>query len=386
MPKTLKDVAVLSYGKSPNEVLVQNSKFAVWGTGGVTGYASSPLFSGPFVLVGRKGTIDKPIYIEKDAWVIDTAYALHTVGSNYSKYLFYFLSTVNLLKFNEASGVPSLNRDYLYKMQIPDVHPKVQKRVSDILDLADVCIARTEQTILKLQKIKTGLMQDIFTRGIDSNGKLSSTYYEKPELYRTSSLGMIPKSWSEKKLGDLVEFYSGYAFKNAELSETGIKIVRISNLHKHDFPYWHYSGEIRKSILVEGGDVLFSWAGVASSIDIYLYKGERALLNQHIYNFKSKDKDQLYYIYYYIKSFLPKLRQEIEGGAGQLHLTKDKIESILVPIPDPKELMLILTKFLQVDENLEQEQLQLEKFRNLKVGLMQDLLTGKVEVKADKDE
>ena len=87
------------------------------------------------------------------------------------------------------------------------------------------------------------------------------------------------------------------------------------------------------------------------------------------------------FTFQYLQFHLPKLREEIEGGAGQLHLTKGKIESILIPDMNMLEKKNIVQIFVAQDKKIETEEINLSKFKELKKGLMNDLLSGKVRVK-----
>jgi type I restriction enzyme S subunit len=297
------------------------------------------------------------------------------------RYLFqYFQSSAfrdEVRKFEKGSAQPGLNLSDLAKFEIHLTPRLEQTKIAEILSTVDRAIEQTEALIAKQQRIKTGLMQDLLTRGIDDKGNLRS---EKTHKFKDSPLGRIPVEWEASTLGKMAEFSSGYAFKNQELAEHGWRVVRISNLHKVDFPYWHYNGPIRARWIVRSGDILFSWAGVASSIDCVRYHGEDALLNQHIYNFKFPNDDQKTFVYYYLQNYLPILRTEIEGGAGQLHLTKEKIQSIGIPKLSTTELKIIVIRLQGVEDCLNIYNNQLLKAKRLKTGLMQDLLTGRKRV------
>jgi len=161
-----------------------------------------------------------------------------------------------------------------------------------------------------------------------------------------------------------------------------MKVVRISNLHKAEFPYWRYDGPVRPDWVVRDGDLLFSWAGVASSVDVYLYQGETALLNQHIYNFYVPDVTRKLWVFFWLQFRLPKLREEIEVGAGQLHLTKAKIQAIAVPVPHADELRLLLDRIQAIHEQTVQNEHFVTQLEMQKQGLMDDLLSGRVRVPA----
>lgn len=252
-----------------------------------------------------------------------------------------------------------------------------QTIIASILSKIDQAIEKTEQLIAKYERIKTGLMQDLLTRGIDENGYIRT---EGVHEFKDSTLGRIPKEWEIRQLGNVAKFVSGRAWSFKQLSEYGLRIIRISNLHKHDFPFWFYKGSFKDEWLVKKGDILFSWAGVASSIDCVKYLGETSLLNQHIYNLKIEKEEEKEFTHRYVNWILPEIRREIEGGAGQLHLTKDKIESINIPFPKEKELLRINERLSAFERLVETENDYINKLRSQKKALMQDLLTGKVRV------
>lgn len=375
--KTLRDLALINYGKSAKDVISIDGLFPVLGTGGEDRTGDQYLYDGESIILGRKGSIDRVLFATGKFWVIDTAYFLSDFNGADPRWLYYYLSTINLAGLNEATGVPSLARDRLYKITIQRPTSPEQLEIAEIVVTVDIAIERTEALIAKQRRIKTGLMHDLLTRGIDENGNVRS---ESTHEFKDSPVGRIPGGWEISSLGKLADFRSGYAFKNHELSEFGWRIVRISNLHKKDFPYWHYDGAIHQNWIVREGDLLFSWAGVASSIDCNLYVGPDALMNQHIYDFVFPSNDLKLYVHHYLQFYLPRLRTEIEGGAGQLHLTKAKIQAIPIPLPDPEEIGRTLSAITCMDNAMAAAQGELAKLGSMKAGLMQDLLTGKKRV------
>ena len=335
-----------------------DGEYVTWTTDGA--YAGTVFYrTGRFNCTNVCGTLAAK---DSDLCMAFLAYKLSTIAKDHVSYV----------------GNPKLMNGVMGDITFPLPESKAeQTKIAEILSTVDRAIEQTEALIAKQERIKTGLMQDLLTRGIDENGNLRS---EATHEFKDSPLGRIPAEWEVSTLGRFAEFFSGYAFKNQELSEHGWRVVRISNLHKSDFPYWHYDGPIKKRWMVRSGDILFSWAGVASSIDCVRYTGEDALLNQHIYNFKFETEELKDYVFYFLQNYLPKLRTEIEGGAGQLHLTKAKIQSITIPALDASE----LTRIVKILESLEESnaihERQLSKIKGIKTALMQDLLTGRKRV------
>lgn len=339
-------------------------------------------------LVGRNfATITKD---DTPSLLVQRVARLRTDHSLCSSFLYYFIASdfwishVDVVKTH--SGIPHISNGDIRNFQITFPPLPEQKKIARILTTVDNLVEKTEALIEKYKAIKQGMMHDLFTRGVDPNGKLRPPYEEAPHLYKESPLGWIPKEWEASSLGELAVFDSGYAFKEHELSEHGWKVVRITNLHRSDFPYWRFDGKPKETWIVKSGDLLFSWAGVASSIDAYLYDGEIALLNQHIYNFRMKSSDEKEFLFNWLQHILPQLRSGIEGGAGQLHLTKDKIQSIAVPHPPDTEKLHLLKIMRTLQHQIKNEKLKVEKLRLHKTGLMQDLLTGMVRVKEAESE
>lgn len=374
----LENVLTIKYGKDQKEVESIDGKYPILGTGGIIGYTNSFLCDKPSVLIGRKGTINSPMYMNTPFWTVDTLFYSHIKKNNDPKWVFYIFQSINWTKHNEASGVPSLSAGNINRVKIKRPLFSEQQKIAFILSTLDRTIEATQKLIDKEKMVKKGLMADLLTHGIDEQGRIRSP---QTHTYVDSPLGMIPQGWNTTTLGDTAIFNAGYAFKNHELSEFGLKVVRISNLHKSSFPYWHYDGKIKKTWIVDKGDLLFSWAGVANSIDCVKYEGELALLNQHIFNLKIKDQALKEFTFQYLQFHLPRLREEIEGGAGQLHLTKSKIESICIPDMKLSEKNKIVELFTAQDRKIETEKTNLAKLRNLKKGLMGDLLSGDVRVK-----
>src|SRR5688572_22194428 len=92
------------------------------------------------------------------------------------------------------------------------------------------------------------------------------------------------KGWPTRRLGDLFVFKNGRAFKKEEWKTSGLPIIRIQNLNNADAPFNYFAGEYSPDILVEPGDLLFSWSGtVGTSFGSHLWHGEAGVLNQHIF-------------------------------------------------------------------------------------------------------
>ena len=253
-----------------------------------------------------------------------------------------------------------INLTQLKEVQIPSPPLSEQRKIATVLHTVDQAIQKTEEIIEQTKRVKTGVSQHYF------------------EDYNTIRREENPKSVEMVELSNLVDFKPGKAWKTDNLSEEGLKVVRISNLTGQKDEYWRYNSDYEERRVIENGDLLFSWAGMKSSIGVHIYRGEKALLNQHIYNLEPKTSIGRKYLYYYLDYRMSDLYSLSQGGAVQVHLTKDIIERILIPkVPAEKQESMV-AHLSEIDNALQNEIARKNRLKRLKRGLMQDLLSGEV--------
>lgn len=161
---SLKSIVSITYGKSPKEIFDNDGQYDVIGTGGVTGKTNNILCSETSVVLGRKGTIDKPQLITSPFWAIDTTFYCLPINDLINIEWFYYLTyTLNLKKYNEASGVPSLSRETLYAIRIILPSIEEQQRIASVLTAADKEIDLLETKLAHLKQEKKALMQQLLT-------------------------------------------------------------------------------------------------------------------------------------------------------------------------------------------------------------------------------
>lgn len=153
---------ILKIGNGKDYKHLQSGEIPVFGTGGFMTLVNDYLYDGETVCIGRKGTIDKPMYHEGKLWTVDTLFYTHSFQSCIPKFIFYLFQTINWLEYNEASGVPSLSKTTIEKigLQIPSIEE--QERIASFLSKVDHKI-QTEKTILEqLEMQKKYLLQQMF--------------------------------------------------------------------------------------------------------------------------------------------------------------------------------------------------------------------------------
>ena len=163
-------VLKIRHGKNQKEVASEQGEYPILATGGQIGWATDFLYDKPSVLIGRKGTIDKPKYQDAPFWTVDTLFFSEIFENCDPKFIFYKFCMVDWLKNNEASGVPSqtAKRIESLKIALPQSKPE-QTAIAQTLSDIDSEIAALEARAAKLAHIKQGLMQNLLTGKIRVN-------------------------------------------------------------------------------------------------------------------------------------------------------------------------------------------------------------------------
>ena len=159
--KRLGELLTIRYGKDHKDL--KYGKYPVLGTGGVMRYVDSYLYDKPSILIGRKGTIDRPKFVTFPFWTVDTLFYSEIKPDVVPFFLFLVVQSINWYKYNEATGVPSLNTTSInsVKVCIPS-EKKEQEKIANFLTSIDKKIDAVALQIEKLEKFKKGLLQKMF--------------------------------------------------------------------------------------------------------------------------------------------------------------------------------------------------------------------------------
>src|SRR5699024_8805950 len=131
----LGDILEVSYGRNQRNVETEISDIPILGTGGIIGYSTEALYDKPSVLIGRKGTIDKPQYMDQPFWTIDTLfYTKINEVKAIPKFLYFLFNSINWKAYNEATGVPSLSGRNISRIKVKLPTTEEQKKITNILE------------------------------------------------------------------------------------------------------------------------------------------------------------------------------------------------------------------------------------------------------------
>ncbi|KOU24116.1 hypothetical protein ADK52_15020 [Streptomyces sp. WM6372] len=160
---SLGNVLRVCHGKNQRAVEVPSGIYPILATGGRIGWAKEPLYSRPSVLIGRKGTIDRPQFQATPFWTVDTLFYTEISAAADPRYLYYLFLTVDWRSMNEASGVPSLTARRIegVEVQLPGIEE--QCAIREVLDDADTEVVGLHTRLDKARNVKIGMTQELLT-------------------------------------------------------------------------------------------------------------------------------------------------------------------------------------------------------------------------------
>lgn len=161
--KRLGDVLRIRHGRNQKSVESSSGSYPILATGGQIGWASRPLYSKPSVLIGRKGTIDRPQFLDKPFWTVDTLFYSEIFDHADPQFLYYVFLTIDWRSMNEASGVPSLSSRRVESVEVSLPVIDEQRAIRSVLDDVDSAINRLNDRLSKAEAIKQGMMQQLLT-------------------------------------------------------------------------------------------------------------------------------------------------------------------------------------------------------------------------------
>jgi type I restriction enzyme S subunit len=272
-----------------------------------------------------------------------------------------------------------------------------QERVASVLRSVDQAIQKTETLIEKYQKIKTGLMHDLFTRGIGTDGKLRPPREEAPGLYQETANGWIPREWASGCLLDVCDSDRqpiltgpfGADLSNSDFVEDGVPLLRIGNVQAGQLSLQSLlfvSEQKAKQLArykITKTDLLFARQGATTGRNCLADSSvEGWLINYHIIRV-ALDSNVCFPVFIegIFNSHVVQRQIERDKGRGTREgINTQQLLDLVIPLPGFEEQRRMNDLIRGSAKKIELEERSLASQRAVKSGLMQDLLTGRVSV------
>ncbi|MCI5168495.1 MAG: type I restriction endonuclease subunit S [Candidatus Electrothrix sp. GM3_4] len=180
--KKFKYMALINNGKDYKKVETEVGGYPVIGSGGEFTRSSQYLFKGESVLLGRKGTIDRPLYINGSFWTVDTMFYTTISKNTFPKYLYYCAVTIPYDYYATQTALPSMTQADLSNNPFAFPTYEEQITISNFLDREtkkiDNLIAKQQKLIKLLREKRQAVISHAVTKGLDSDVKMKDSGVE----------------------------------------------------------------------------------------------------------------------------------------------------------------------------------------------------------------
>lgn len=349
---------------------------------------TSKQVEGDNIYLATGGVANIKYFSGEAAYSTDT-YTVSTSQEVETEYLYFNL--LNILYYINAnyfqgSGLKHLQKkDFKKHFILYPEQPAEQRRIARILSKVDEAISQTEQLIAKYSRLKTGLMQDLLTKGIDEHGNIRS---EETHAFKDSPLGRIPAEWEVVETGELFEMTLGKMLnKQAKHGKDvfpylGNKSVQWGRFDLSELQEMSFNEVEKGKFSLRKGDLLVCEGGEAGRCAIWQEDNAPIYFQKALHRLRvNSPKIIVRYMHEYMISAVQKsFFNDFVSQTSIKHFTQEKFQKLPVLLPPVDEQRKICKISKSQDVQLEKETQNLAKLQSLKTGLMQDLLSGKVRV------
>ena len=267
-----------------------------------------------------------------------------------------------------------------------------QRGISGVLNNIDSAIQEGESIIAKLKAVKQGLLYDLLTRGIDANGELRPSPFDSPHLYKESAQGWIPKEWTFGVLQGWLEGKPKNGYSPQEAGEwTGMQMLGLGCLTGDGFEPIQLKPAPRNdrrlaAAMLANGDLLMSRSNTRDLVGlagVYRCVETPCTYPDLMMRLRPSPETSGEFLQFVLRS--PMLRRQIQahavGTSGSMVKISGKIVSNLaLSMPSGPEQIRILNCLSAGASRVTAEVEKVSLLRDIKHGLMDDLLTGRVRV------
>ncbi len=365
--KQWKDVLHIVSGKNQKAVENPNGKYPIYGSGGLMGYADDYLCEAGTTIVGRKGTINRPIFVTEPFWNIDTAFGIAPDKGLVPKYLYYFCVHFNFMPLDKSTGRPSLAKSDLLKIEMP-VPPlpeqeRIVARIEELFSQLDAGVETLKKTKAQLAVYRQAVLKEAFSYCAE----------KKPIREMSSIVTSGSRGWAK--------YYC----------DNGAKFIRIGNLTRNkiyidldDIQHVQLPDKAEGTrTKLAPNDVLVSITADLGSIGLVPNGIGEAYVNQHIAMIRFNNQMQGEFYAWYLRSEYG--QQDLlrnKRGGGKLGLGLDDIRDSRVPVVSnetAESILSIIECRLSVCDSIEHTvDLALQQAEAMRQSILKDAFEGRI--------
>ena len=369
--KLVSEIAPLQRGFDLPNSQIEQGDFPIVYSNGIGKNHKYAMAKGPGLVTGRSGTIGSLTFIESDYFPHNTTLWVTNFKGNNEKFIYYLYHQIDWQRYSTGSGVPTLNRNDIHELALSlpsDVNE--QRRIAAALSDADAYISALEKLIAKKRNIKQGAMQELLT------GK--------------RRLPGFSGGWMEKRIGGIGKTYSGLIGKNkSHFGQGNAKYITFLNVLLNtvidiDILEHICVSENESQNIVKEYDLFFNTSsetpeevGMCAVLTKPL---TNTYLNSFCFGFRLTDGgiDGLFLSYFFNSFEGRKIMSLLAQGATRYNLSKAHFNDVILTLPDKPEQAAIAQILSDMDAEIDALAAKLNKARDIKQGMMSELLTGRI--------
>ncbi|HAU1490444.1 TPA: hypothetical protein F8S49_11350 [Legionella pneumophila] len=341
----------------------EGDKYPCYGGNGLRGYTNSYTHKGSFTLIGRQGALcGNVLFVEGEFFASEHAVVVTPSKQTDIRWLSYALDRMNLNQYSESSAQPGLSVKKLLSLEVYSPPTKIeQSSIAKTLNDADAWIHSLTQLITKKRQIKQGAMQTLLNP------------YEN---------GKLKKGWVKTKLAVMAEIVTGNTPATSDKSNYGDKYLFVS---PGDLGKDKWIKDTEKKLSRKGfnlcrkfpaSSILFTCIG--STIGKAGMAIEELTSNQQINAILPNENYSSEFLYYFLVLAAPKIRVSASEQAVPI-INKSQFGDVTIFIPSEiNEQASISNVLSDMDKEIIELEAKLSKAKQIKQGMMQNLLTGRI--------
>lgn len=395
----LKHLASIKNGQDYKQVQSETG-FPVMGSGGQFAYASKCMYDKPSVLLGRKGTIDKPLYINEPFWTVDTMYYTEMHRDTDAKYFHYLTLTIQFGRYSTNTALPSMTQEHLgnYYFAVPK-EMEERAQIAHFLDREtakiDTLIEKQQRLIALLKEKRQAVISHAVTKGLNPDVPMKDSGVEW--------LGQVPEHWVKTKLVNISDRSKG-SFVNGpfgsdllahELRSEGVPVIyirdvkpsgycRVSTVHVTE-----KKAEQLDVCKVQSGDILVAKVGDPPGDACVYPEGEpQAIITQDVIRIRlEQSMFEPQFVMYMLNSDFGRIvvnNISVEGTRKRVSLGDYKtLKFMFPPLLESKEIVDYLDrKCSKLDLIITRSNKNISLMQERRTALISAAVTGKIDIRS----
>ena len=337
-------------GMSQKGIEVPNGQYPILATGGEIGRTNTAIYDKESVLIGRKGTIDKPYYMNSPFWTVDTLFYTELSVNIFALFIYYLFQKIGWKSYDTSTGVPSLTSSTIHNISVWIPKSKEeQTQIGNFFKQLDDTIALHQGTLEKYQKLKVSYLEKMFPK--------------ENERYPELRFPNFTDAWEQRKLGEVVNV----------LDNLRIPIAASQRLEGVT-PYYGANGiqGYIDGFTHDGEFVLVAEDGANDLINYPVqYVSGKVWINNHAHVLQGiKNVANNLFLVYRIKSM--DMTKYLVGG-GRTKLNASVMKDIELHLPNYAEQTQIGNFFKQLDDTIALHQREVEKYKKIKQSYLEKM-------------